>query len=172
MNATKIFRPVGLSPFERFNLPSTCGCCGRQNLKRTVKMTDGTAIVFMGTGCAQNAMSIDPDNFKAAQKHAQSRWEKVGAYRAFLNAAVPQLAGQEDKQRAMVDHLGLFLDWKETGKIGTPSANRARIQFGHLYQMIAGINVDGEAVTSPFSPEDMPIVIAWQDYLRSVVKAG
>jgi hypothetical protein len=135
-------------------------------------MSDGTAIIFMGTGCAQNAMSIDPDNFKASQKRAQAKWDKVGAYRAFLNAIVPRFAGQEDKQRAMVEHLGLFQDWKETGKIGTPSANRARIQFGHLYQLIAGVNIDGEAVASPFAPEDMSIVIVWRDYLQGVYKAG
>lgn len=175
MNATqKTFRPVGLTPFERFNLPSTCGCCGRTGLKKTVKMTDGTAIIFMGTGCAMNAMNIDPDNFKASQKRAQAKWDKVGAFRAYLDAIVPQFAGQESKQRAMVEYLGadMFHTWRETGKIGTPHVNCARMQVGKLSAMILGQDVDGNPVTSPFAPEDMPIVIAWRDYLRSVVKAG
>lgn len=175
MNATqKTFRPVGLAPFERFNLPSTCGCCGRTGLKKTVKMTDGTSIIFMGTGCAMNAMHIDPDNFKAAQKRAQARWDKVGAYRAFLDAIVPQFAGQESKQRAMVECLGaeMFHTWYETGKIGTPSANCARIQAGKLGEMILGHDVDGNPVTSPFAPEDMSIVTAWREYLRNLAKGG
>ena len=174
MNTTKQknFRPVGLSPFERFALPSTCGCCGRENLKKTVKMTDGSAVIFMGTGCAQKAMNVDPDNFKHAQRRAQERWERVEAYRAYLDVIVPQFAGQETKQRAMVEHLSLFCTWRETGKIGTPTTHNARMQGGKLGAMILGQDVDGNPVESPFAPEDMPIVKAWREYLRNIAKGG
>jgi hypothetical protein len=174
MNATKTFRPVGLSPFERFNLPSTCGCCGRTGLKKTVKMTDGAAIIFMGTGCAQNAMNIDPDNFRTAQRRAQDKHERIGAYRAFLDAIVPAFAGQEVKQRAMVSYLGpgVFHTWRQSGKIIAPPINCARVQFAILGMMILNQDIDGNPITSPFTSEDMPTVIAWQSYLRSLVRAG
>lgn len=170
--AASKFRPVGMSAFERFNMPSTCGCCGREGLKKTVKMTDGAAIVFMGTGCAANAMNIDPDNFKRHQRAAQERWDRSGEHRAFLDAACPQFAGNEAKQTAMVGRLGLFDGWKSTGKIGTPKTYDARMQVADLCTAILGKNVDDEPVASPFATEDMPIVLAWRDHLRAMVRAA
>lgn len=168
----KNFRPIGLSAFERFNLPSTCGCCGREGLKKTVKMTDGTTIVFMGTGCAQKAMDIDPDNFKAAQKRTQLRWDRGGAYRAFLDAICPAFAGSEEKQIVLTNCLDLFGTWEKTGKVGQPSVNNARVQASKLSAMIMGHDVDGNSVTSPFTSEDMPIVVAWRDHLRTIARGG
>lgn len=60
MNAaieTQRWTPAGTSAQERLNNPSECGCCGRQGLKKTIKMraVGGASILWMGVGCAAKA---------------------------------------------------------------------------------------------------------------------
>lgn len=52
------FRPCAASAFERASVPTVCGCCGREELVRTVKMTDGETVMWMGVGCAAKAMGV------------------------------------------------------------------------------------------------------------------
>lgn len=83
------YRPAATSAFERYSTPSECGCCGRENLKTTVKMAapDGS-IVWMGTGCAAKAMGVGVKEYKAAAKSVEDAAEAVrkAARCAFLRA--------------------------------------------------------------------------------------
>lgn len=68
---TTTYRPAGTSALERMNTPTTCGCCGREDLKATVKLagSDGS-IVWMGTGCAAKAMGVGIADFRTQAKAA------------------------------------------------------------------------------------------------------
>jgi hypothetical protein len=78
---TKSYRPAGMSAQDRLNMPTECSCCGREGLKRTVKLVspDGFT-VWMGTGCAAKAMGIDGPTFRDLAKAADAELE--GARRA------------------------------------------------------------------------------------------
>ncbi len=52
-------------------MPSTCECCGREDLKRTVKMTDGSAVMWMGVGCAAKGTGVSVREINAAERTAQ-----------------------------------------------------------------------------------------------------
>jgi len=98
-NATK-WRPLGTSAQERMNNPTTCGCCGREGLKKTVKMGADGAVVWMGTGCAAKAAGVGISEFKvqlAAADDAvlvaeRAAW-KAGddAWQGFLDLSAPGL---------------------------------------------------------------------------------
>lgn len=53
-------------------MPSTCECCGREGLKRTVKMTNGTAVMWMGVGCAAKGTGVSVREINAAEREVQS----------------------------------------------------------------------------------------------------
>ncbi len=105
MTTTQNFRPAGMSSQDRLNVPTECGCCGREGLKTTVKMVDDNgSILWMGTGCAAKAMGVGVDLFKRAAKDADAviANENIAAQRAetdrwfaFLDANVPGLAVTE-----------------------------------------------------------------------------
>jgi ribosomal protein L37AE/L43A len=89
-------RPAATSAQERANVPTTCQCCGREGLKRTVKMTDGAAVLWLGTGCAAKAMGVGIKEYQKAADAVQSEADKAAqaAWRAedarwgeFLTAA-------------------------------------------------------------------------------------
>ncbi len=82
------FRPAATTALERASMPSTCGCCGREELKRTVKMTDGAAVVWMGVGCAAKGTGVSVREVNATARAAQNE----------ADAAEAQVA--EDHRRA------------------------------------------------------------------------
>lgn len=115
--ATK-FRPAATSAMERANVPSVCGCCGREELKKTVKVTDGVTTMWMGTGCAAKACGVGVREFSRDLKTAQNaqdaaeRAERdrehaahMARWSAHLNARCPAFAGDIFRQ---VQSLGGF----------------------------------------------------------------
>jgi hypothetical protein len=106
------FRPAATSAMERANVPSVCGCCGREELVKTVKVisADGT-IVWMGTGCAAKACGMGVKDFGRGMKRAQDAQdsaEKAAAdaahraedarWQAHLDAKCPALRGKRFEQ--------------------------------------------------------------------------
>ena len=105
------FRPAATNAFDRLNNPTTCSCCGRENLKKTVKMTDGVAIAWMGTGCAAKAMGVGIKVYTAQAKQVQDaaddaerrardveRLAQDAKWQAYLDARAPQLRGERFRQ--------------------------------------------------------------------------
>ena len=100
------FRPAATSALERASMPSTCECCGRENLKRTVKMTDGTAVLWMGVGCAAKGTGIPAKDLNKLEREAQSAFDaeqfkareaasraELARWQAHLDARCPEHRG-------------------------------------------------------------------------------
>jgi len=79
VNAT--FRPAATTALERASMPSTCECCGREGLKRTVKMVNGAAVLWMGVGCAAKGTGVSVREVNAAERVVQKETDDV-AYKA------------------------------------------------------------------------------------------
>lgn len=63
-----------LGPGESLQSPSVCDCCGREDLKRTVKLINpGGAVVWYGCGCAARVMGLAPKTVRAAKKAAEEQ---------------------------------------------------------------------------------------------------
>lgn len=92
MNDVIKFRPAATSAMERANVPSVCECCGREDLKKTVKVTNGETTLWMGTGCAAKACGIGIKEFGKALKEEQTRHDsaaraaKIAEWDAFFAA--------------------------------------------------------------------------------------
>lgn len=50
------YQVLGISGFERANLPDTCQICGRESLVHPVKIGNGEELLWTGTGCAANLL--------------------------------------------------------------------------------------------------------------------
>lgn len=115
MNTTQTikFRPAATSAMERANVPSVCGCCGREELKKTVKVVsmDGSTVLWMGTGCAAKACGMGVKEFgkslkreQDAQDDSEIRARDAAAaarhlrWKAHLDAKCPQFAGDVFRQ--------------------------------------------------------------------------
>jgi hypothetical protein len=106
------FRYAELSRGEGLCSPDTCDHCGRQNLKKTIKLiTPDGQCVWFGVGCAARAMGIGLKEVKAAKARAESalaqqeRAERQALamvedaiWDAFLNRHAPSARGQRGKQ--------------------------------------------------------------------------
>ena len=105
-NGTTKSRPAATSAMERANVPSTCQCCGREDLQKTVKVTDGTTTLWMGTGCAAKACGMGIKEFGKALKSEQTtqdaadrraedeaRRAELARWFAFLDGACPAHKG-------------------------------------------------------------------------------
>ena len=93
MNDVIKFRPAATSAMERASVPSVCECCGREDLKKTVKVTNGETTLWMGTGCAAKACSMGIREFgKAlgAEQTAQEAAEKAAEEKAKLEKAAAE----------------------------------------------------------------------------------
>lgn len=64
-------RPAPMTALDRAVTGGTCECCGREELKRLVKLTDGARVVWYGVGCAARAVGQTERVFRAAAKRAQ-----------------------------------------------------------------------------------------------------
>lgn len=101
-NATLKLRPAPMNALDRVSGgPTTCQHCGREDLLRTVKMTDGAAVMWLGRGCAAKAMGVGLREFGRAQKAVQDeadaaerrareaeRQAEYNAFQAWLDATV------------------------------------------------------------------------------------
>ena len=75
VNAT--FRPAATTALERASMPSTCECCGREELKRTVKMISGDTVMWMGVGCAAKGTGVSVREINAALTAAKKEQAAV-----------------------------------------------------------------------------------------------
>lgn len=105
-NATT-FRPAATTALERASMPDSCQCCKRQGLKRTVKMTDGSSVMWMGVGCAAKGTGVSVREINAAERDVQraaddvaraaafaSSHAELARWRAHLDARCPELRGK------------------------------------------------------------------------------
>ena len=111
--STTQFRPAATTALERASIPAECQCCGRSELKTTVKVVslDGGTTLWMGTGCAAKACGVGVREFGKSLKAAQDaqydvEWKARDAeakrayahFQAFLDARCPQFAGDRLRQ--------------------------------------------------------------------------
>lgn len=103
---------------ESLQSPDVCDCCGREGLKKTVKLINPAGrVVWFGTGCAARAMGCDEEIVRAARKDAQTREEanakadldrerakEDARWQAFLN----ERAGASSDRFAQISKLGGF----------------------------------------------------------------
>jgi hypothetical protein len=105
------FRVAATTAIERASMPTTCECCGRENLKRTLKMTNGPSVLWMGVGCAAKGTGVstralskeerelqeyhDSEEAKATQRTAN---ERFASWQSFLDARCPELRGNTFEQ--------------------------------------------------------------------------
>lgn len=86
---------------------TACDCCGRENLKSTVKLDVGNGLTHFGVGCAAKALRMGVAQVKAATKavdDASAEAARVAAdakhaafmaeWAAFLDAQVPAFRGR------------------------------------------------------------------------------
>ncbi len=117
MTEPRTYTPAGMTAQERLNTPTECGCCGRQGLKRTVKMvaSDG-GIVWLGSTCAARAMGIGEAQFArhtreadraVASAAAEARRAAAAAEDALFDAYLVATTGRTDR-REQIDALGGF----------------------------------------------------------------
>lgn len=163
MNTTQTvrFHPAHLSAFERFNMPTTCGCCGREGLKKTVKVTDGTRVLFMGTGCAMKACRMGEKSFAKAQAEASAK-----RYNDNLDRLCPDFAGSYMKQMALVgcgNHRRADV-YDRTGKIDALTADEGRDGYTRTCEAIArGITYEKNfaKVTERFDGSDVDVAASY-----------
>jgi hypothetical protein len=114
-NATG-FRFAELARGDSLQSPDVCDCCGREGLKRTVKLVSpGGTVVWYGVGCAARAMSVGVDVVRAARRDAAAALEaneavarrerdraEDAAWQAFLDRA----AGPGPDRFSQIQRLG------------------------------------------------------------------
>lgn len=97
------YRFAELAQGEGLQSPSVCDCCGREELKRTVKLINPEGrSVWYGAGCAARAMNVEKKVVTAAKKAAEDRayelerserqaaWKLTdAAWQAFLDRVAP-----------------------------------------------------------------------------------
>ena len=117
------FRFAALARGESLQSPDVCACCGRDGLKKTVKLINpaGRAVWF-GTGCAARAMGVKPLVVRDAARSAEmtaadiERRERATEERAedmrwqaFLDEVAPSAAVSWDgrpNRFEQIDRLG------------------------------------------------------------------
>lgn len=101
---------------ESMQSPDTCDCCGREGLKRTVKLLSPAGrSVWFGLGCAARAMGVGVDVVRQARRDAeaaamaneraaeQAVWRAEDAqWQRFLDSVAPGL----DRFRQIHEVLG------------------------------------------------------------------
>lgn len=111
------FQFAELAVGESLSSPTVCDHCGREELKRTVKLINPEGrVVWFGAGCAANAMGVGIKVVNAAKREAEAeraeadRIERAASSRAefaqwqaFLDRQVPALRGDTFRQ---IESLG------------------------------------------------------------------
>lgn len=158
MQATK-FRPAPVSAFERFNMPSTCGCCGRQGLKKTVKVTNGETTMFMGTGCALKACRMSDKAWQKAQAELEAK-----KYNRFLDIVCPEFTGQWIKQMALVGvgHTRRTDVYEKTGTVVAMDSIEGRDSLARLTDaLVNGVSLGYGKGQACFTTEETQIAFKY-----------
>jgi hypothetical protein len=114
------YRPAATTAFERATMPTTCECCKREGLKRTVKMTNGDAVMWMGVGCAAKGTGISVQEIKRLERDAQ------------------QTADDEAAAVARAEHAAFFARWSaHLDALCPPFRGRIALQVAALGGMKA-----------------------------------
>ncbi len=105
------FTLAALGPGESLTSPDTCECCGREYLKKTVKVTDGVAVMWMGVGCAAKACGVGIREARKAHKvledaravaaraiRDEAHRAHMARWTAHLDARCPALKGDTFRQ--------------------------------------------------------------------------
>lgn len=88
---------------EAMQSPSVCDCCGREDLKRTIKLINPEGrVMWVGCGCAARLMGAPVKVVRAAKKAAEDRADAAeqaekqaqhrltdATWQAFLDSQVP-----------------------------------------------------------------------------------
>jgi hypothetical protein len=144
------FRVAAISGFERFNVPTTCQCCGREDLLKTVKVAslDDGAVMWMGRGCAAKACGMGIKEFGKALKTTQAAQDtredqerreanakEDARWQAFLDARCPEKRGDRFSQ---IQALG--------GYTVANTAYKAELTRGDVVRQLANLyEIDGPA---------------------------
>src|SRR5690606_28942982 len=97
---------------ESLQSPSVCDCCGREGLKKTVKLVNPEGrIVWFGVGCAAKAMScpeklvrkareaaIDAETTRERAERDREWRERDAQWQAFLDASGPEFVRNRLRQ--------------------------------------------------------------------------
>lgn len=109
------YRYAELARGEALQSPSVCDHCGREDLKRTIKLInpEGRA-VWIGAGCAARLMSVDVKAVRAAKKAAEDKAYEAeqaakqaarrlddAAWQAFLDSATRPGMDRYEQIRAL-----------------------------------------------------------------------
>lgn len=100
------YRYAELARGEALQSPNVCDCCGREDLKRTIKLINPEGrSMWVGCGCAARLMGVEVKLVRKAKKAAEDRAYEAeqiakqaanrltdAAWQAFLDSQVP---GQE-----------------------------------------------------------------------------
>jgi hypothetical protein len=128
------YRYAKLAAGESLCSPETCDCCGREGLKKTIKLINPAGCpVWFGVGCAARAMGVAGHEVRAAradqveaqrQNEVRARAEAAAvrdrAWQAFLNEAAGTGADVCDWQGPC--------RFKQIQKLGGMAAARARFE--------------------------------------------
>lgn len=119
------FRFAELGRGESLCSPDVCDCCGREDLKKTVKLINPEGrVVWFGVGCAARAMGCKPlvvrhgrqdaiDALASAERRERYAIEQAedDRWQAWLDSVVPALASKDPACRGanrcrQIDALG------------------------------------------------------------------
>jgi hypothetical protein len=120
------FRFAELARGESLCSPETCDCCGREGLKKTIKLISPEGrVVWFGTGCAARAMSckplvvrkareeqIDADTQAIRRARFLAEFEEDARFGAFLDAAAPDVPKCWDGKSNRIAQIGALGGWK------------------------------------------------------------
>lgn len=126
------YRFAELARGESLQSPDFCYCCGRQDLKKTVKLINPEGrVVWFGVGCAARAMSVKPLVVRQAKRTAEDRLADQEArerhalqvaenavWQEFLNRAaglIPSWDGRPNRC-AQIERLGGYVAAREAYK--------------------------------------------------------
>jgi ribosome-binding protein aMBF1 (putative translation factor) len=106
------YKPAATSAIERASMPTVCECCGREQLKRTVKMVSVTgSVMWMGVGCAAKGSGVSVREINQAEREKQNEYDKAqdqakakvrieeqARWQAHLDSRCPEFRGQVLRQ--------------------------------------------------------------------------
>lgn len=109
------YRYAELARGEAMQSPSVCDHCGREDLKRTIKLINPEGRpVWIGSGCAARLMGVDVKVVRAAKKAAEDRAYAIeqaakqaahklddAAWQAFLDCATRPGMDRYEQIRAL-----------------------------------------------------------------------
>ncbi len=113
-----------LAPGESLQSPETCDCCGREGLKRTIKLINPEGRpVWFGVGCAAKALSVGAEVVRAARKGALDAAEAAES-----KARHAAWKAEDSRWQAFLDRqAGAGLDrFEQIQKLGGMSSARAQ----------------------------------------------